>query len=292
MSLRNKLAVDRKLICLIGRPVKQSFSPLMHNLAFDLQNQNYAYLAFEVNPEELQSAVKGLAALGVRGFNITIPHKENVFPFLDSVSKEAEMIGAVNTVVIDNGKLIGYNTDVYGVITSLQPFKDKLKNSEACLLGAGGASRSAIYALITQMKPSKINLINRDKKRAELLAEYFSLKTGYNNFSVYALDPGANVPIIKNSKLLINTTPLGMYPNINETPMNLSGAFAPGQIVFDMVYNPIRTKFLKTAELADAQTINGLNMFVNQGAKAYELWTGTQMPVDKVFNALKIYLEN
>jgi shikimate dehydrogenase len=264
----------------------------MHNLAFDLQDQNYAYLAFEVNPEELQSAVKGLAALGARGFNITIPHKENVFPFLDSVSKEAEMIGAVNTVVIDNGKLIGYNTDVYGVISSIHPFKDKLKNAETCILGAGGASRSAVYALITQTKPSKINIINRDAKRAELLAEYFSMKTGYNNFSIHALEPSKNAPIIKNSRILINTTPVGMFPNVNDTPMSLSGAFAPEQIVFDMVYNPIRTKFLKTAELVGAQTINGLNMFVNQGAKAYELWTGTQMPVEKVFNALKIYLEN
>ncbi|HEX2984840.1 MAG TPA: shikimate dehydrogenase, partial [Ignavibacteriales bacterium] len=236
--------------------------------------------------------VKGLAALGARGFNITIPHKENVFPFLDSVSKEAEMIGAVNTVVIDNGKLIGYNTDVYGVISSIHPFKDKLKNAEACILGAGGASRSAVYALITQTKPSKINIINRDAKRAELLAEYFSMKTGYNNFSIHALEPSKNVPIIKNSRILINTTPVGMFPNVNDTPMSLSGAFAPEQIVFDMVYNPIRTKFLKTAELVGAQTINGLNMFVNQGAKAYELWTGTQMPVEKVFNALKIYLEN
>jgi len=288
----NKFNLDTKIIGLIGHPIKHTYSPLIHNMAFDLLGLNYIYLPFDIPLSNLKSAVKGMVALGIKGFNVTIPHKENIIPFLKNVSDEANIVGAVNTVVNENGFLSGYNTDVNGIIESLIPFKDEITGNEVSLIGAGGAARSVIYALIRHFKPNRINIINRTEQKAESLKEYFSSKMLYKNFKSYELFPPDLVSVLRDSKLIVNSTAIGMSPEIDDTPINLPQSFMKGQIVFDIVYNPVKTKFLQIAQSEGATTIDGLKMFVHQGAKAFELWTGKEMPVEKIFNGLKMYLES
>lgn len=286
----NKFNLDTKIIGLIGHPIRHTYSPLMHNISFELLGLNYIYLPFDLPLSSLKDAVKGMVALGIKGFNITIPHKENIIPFLKNVSEEASIVGAVNTVVNDNGVLNGFNTDVNGIIETLMPFKDEIFNEEVCIIGAGGAARSAIYALIRHFKPRHINIINRTEQKAESLKNYFKTKMHYNALKTYELIPPDLVDLFKNSKLIINTTSVGMLPNIDDTVINLPQAFVKGQIVFDIVYNPVKTKLLQIAKAEGATTINGLKMFVHQGAKSFELWTGLEMPVDKISKALQLHI--
>jgi shikimate dehydrogenase len=287
---QNKFNLDTKIIGLFGHPIRHSYSPFMHNITFELLSLNYIYLPFDVPITNFKDAVKGIVALGIKGFNVTIPHKENIIPFLKNVSEEASIIGAVNTVVNDNGVLSGFNTDVTGIIETLLPFKDEILNEEVSILGAGGAARSAIYALIRHFKPGRINIINRTEQKSESLKDYFKTRMHFNQLKSVQLFTPDLTDILKNSKLIINTTSVGMSPNVDDSVINELQAFTKDQIVFDIVYNPVKTKFLQTAQNSGAKTINGLKMFVHQGAKSFELWTGVQMPVDKIFRALQLHI--
>ena len=292
MNLMNKFTHNTKIIGILGHPIKHSYSPFMHNLAFDLSDLDYVYLPFDVPSESLKDAIKGLIALNIRGFNITLPHKERIAPFLNVISEEASIIGAVNTVVNENGKLHGYNTDVNGVYESLVPFKDEITNGNVTIIGAGGAARSVIYTIIRHFKCERINIINRTEQVAESMKEYFTAKMMYNGIKAYELFPPDLVPVLQDSKLIINTTSIGMFPEIDDSPTTIKESFHKDQIVFDIVYNPIKTKLLTLAESQGARIVNGLNMFVEQGAKSYELWTNQEMPKEKIYQALKSYLEN
>ncbi len=292
MNLMNKFTHNTKIIGIIGHPIKHSYSPFMHNMAFDLADLDYVYLPFDVPSESLKDAIKGLVALGIRGFNVTLPHKERITIYLSEISEEASIIGAVNTIVNENGKLHGYNTDVNGIVESLLPVKDEFANGKVTVIGAGGAARSVIYTLIRHFKCEQINIVNRTEQIAESMKEYFTAKMMYNSIKAYELFPPDLVPILQDSKLIINTTSIGMFPEVDDSPTTIKESFHKDQIVFDIVYNPIKTKLLKIAESQGAKTITGLKMFVEQGAKSYELWTNQQMPKDKVYQALKSYLEN
>jgi len=275
------------IIGVIGYPLKHSLSPLMHNTAFALNKMNYNYLSFEVPSSFLKDAVRGMVALNIKGFNITLPHKEKIGEHLNVLSEEATIIGAVNTVVNDAGQLTGYNTDVYGIIKSLEPYQKQLSGSIATVIGAGGAARSAIYALVTHFKVQRINIINRTFQRADSLKEYFTSRLLFDSIKAYELMPPDNLEIIRNSKLVINTTSVGMMPEVDDSPIPNSEPFVKDQIVFDMVYNPLKTKFLKLAQSKDAITVDGLLMFVQQGAKAFELWTGQKMRTKRIYTILK-----
>lgn len=275
------------IIGVIGYPIKHSLSPMMHNTAFALNKLNYNYIPFEVPGSFLKDAVRGMVALNIKGFNVTLPHKEKICEHLNNLSEEAIIIGAVNTVVNDAGQLYGYNTDVYGIIKSLEPYKKELSGSTATLIGAGGAARSAIYALITHFKVKRINIINRTFQRADSLKEYFSSRLLFNSIKAYELIPPDNVELIRNSKLVVNTTSVGMMPEIDDSPIPNAEPFMKDQIVFDMVYNPLKTKFLKFAHSKEAIIVDGLKMFVEQGAKSFELWTGEKMKTRRIYNLLK-----
>ncbi len=281
-----KINHNTKLIGVLGHPIKHSLSPLMQNLAFAQKKLNYIYVPFDIPQDRLEDAIKGMLALGIRGFNITIPHKEKIIQYLEDVSEEAGVIGAVNTVVNENGYLHGFNTDAYGVIKTLEPYKDKIAGANVSVIGAGGAARSVLFSLIRNFKVSSINLINRTVSRAEYLRDYFSAKMHFTNIQSYELMPPDIVDILRNSKLIVNTTSIGMYPNVDDTPTNFENSFYPGQIVFDVVYNPLKTKFLRIAESQGAEIVNGLLMFVEQGAKSFELWTSKEMDVDEVYKIL------
>jgi shikimate dehydrogenase len=287
---QNKFTHNTKIIGIIGHPIKQSLSPLMHNISFDISGMNYIYLPFDVPANYLKDAMKGMVALGIKGFNVTLPLKEKILPFLKDVSEEASIIGAVNTVVNEDGILRGYNTDVFGVVESLNPFKDELAGARVSVIGTGGAARSVIYALIRTFKVGQINIINRTEQKAESLKEYFSAKMIHNDFKAYSLFPSDLVDTFRDSKLIINTTPMGMFPDIDDSATTIKESFMTGQIVFDVVYNPVKTKLLKLAESQGATIVTGLKMFVEQGAKAFELWTGEPMDREKVYRTIESYL--
>lgn len=287
----NKFNHTTKIIGVFGHPIKHSYSPLMHNLSFELLDLDYIYLPFDVPLTNLKDALKGISALGIKGFNVTLPLKEKILPYLSEVSEEASVIGAVNTIVNENGLLYGFNTDVNGIVHSLINYKNELIGKEATVIGGGGAARSVIYTLIRNFKVSKINIINRTEQKAESLRDYFNAKMHFDKFQTYELIPPDLVNVFRRSKLIINSSSIGMFPEISDSPTSIEDSFGSDQIVFDVVYNPVKTKFLEIAESKGSTIISGLNMFVEQGARSFELWTGKQMPSDKIFSTLKSYLE-
>ncbi len=290
MNFENKINHNSNIVAVIGHPIKHSFSPLMHNISFDILKLDYLYLSFDVPSESLKDALKGMIALGIKGFNVTLPHKEKIVDFLNEVSEEASVIGAVNTVVNENGILHGYNTDVNGIVETLLPFKDEISGSEVTVIGAGGAARAALYSLIRHFKVEKINIVNRTEEKAEGLKEYFSSKMVFNSIKTYDLTPPDLINVFNRSKLIINTTSIGMSPEEDDTPTSIPKSFKKEQIVFDVVYNPLETKLLQIAKEQGAITLNGLRMFVEQGAKSFELWTEKEMPKDKIYKTLQSYL--
>ncbi|MFA8341353.1 MAG: shikimate dehydrogenase [Rhodothermaceae bacterium] len=285
--MHQRLNHNTKVIAVIGHPIKHSYSPLMQNKAFELKELDYVYLPFDVPGENLKAAIKGMVSLGVKGFNVTLPHKEKINEYLDEISEEASVIGAVNTVVNENGILHGYNTDVNGIIESLNPYKEEIVGQEVSIIGAGGASRSVIYALIRHFKVKRLNIINRTLQIAESLKDYFQTKMLFDNIKTYELVPPDLTRVFRKSKLIVNTTSMGMFPEVDDSATTISKSFKEGQIVFDVIYNPFKTKFLQIAEEQGATVLSGLKMFLEQGAKSFELWTGETMPREEIYEILK-----
>ena len=290
--MKNLTHVNTKLLGLIGHPIRHSYSPFIHNVAFEIKKLDYIYLPFDVTKSNLKSAIKGMTILGVKGFNVTIPHKENILDMLNTISEEASIIGAVNTVVNDHGELNGYNTDVYGVTETLAPYKKDISGSVISVIGAGGATRAVLYSLIRNYKPKKIYLINRNEQKAESLKNYFSEKIKFDSIETKELFPPDLVEMFQGSKLIINTTSVGMFPEVDDSVTDLGESFKKGQIVFDLVYNPIKTKFLQLAQQHGAEILDGLSMLIYQAAKSFELWTGEEMPQEQVRNSIKYYIED
>lgn len=263
-----------KLVGLFGHPVGHSQSPLMHNTAFVERKLDYRYLAFDVAPGELANAVQAIRALGMRGVNVTIPHKVAILPLLDEVDPLARQIGAVNTIVNEQGRLIGYNTDGSGYVRSLvEETHLALTEQRVTLLGAGGAARAVACAL-AQEGVKAIRILNRSREKAEQLAHLLRPVT-----DVQVVAPEAYQEAVESATLLINTTSVGMYPHTEEVPISTNWLHS-GLIVSDLIYNPLKTKLLAEAERAGAKTHSGLGMFVYQGALAFALWTGVEAPVE------------
>jgi len=290
--MRNTFHFDTQIIGIIGHPVKHSYSPFIHNVAIELKKIDYVYLPFDVPSSNLKNALRGMTALSIKGFNVTFPHKESVIQYMNSVSEEVSMIGSVNTIVNDQGRLIGHNTDAFGIQETLLPFKDDISGNQVCIIGAGGSSRAVIYTLIRHFKPKKLFIVNRNERRAENLKEYFSEKMKFSSIKTKELIPPAAFEVMRDSKLVINATPVGMHPNESDSITTSADVFSKGQIVFDLVYNPQNTLLLKTASKAGAKSINGLSMLVNQAAKSFELWTGINFPKEDVQKSLQLYLGN
>lgn len=288
--MKDTLHMNTMLIGLLGHPIKQTYSPFIYNMAFDINKLDFIYLPFDVPASNLRNAIKGIVALGMAGFNVTIPHKVNIMQMLNNVSEEAAAVGAVNTVVNNMGNLSGYNSDVHGVLKSLEKYKNVLSGQEITVIGAGGGARAVIYTLIRYFKPAKINLINRTEQKAEGLKTYFSEKMKFDDFKCYELFPPNLVEILNNSKLVVNATPVGMFPESDDAIISLEKSFNKEQIVFDLVYNPTRTKFTTLATKQGATIINGIPMLVNQASKSFELWTGESMPVESITRSLELYI--
>jgi shikimate dehydrogenase len=288
--MKDSFHLNTKIIGLLGHPIKQSYSPFIHNVTVELKKLDYIYLPFDVPAANLKNALKGMIALDIKGFNITIPHKENILQFMNDVSEEASIIGSVNTVVNDDGKLTGYNTDINGILESLNPYKDDILGREVSVIGAGGSARAVIYTLIRYFKPAVIHIVNRTEQRAEALKKYFSDKMKYDGIKTKELFPPDLVGIFSNSKLIINATPVGMFPDQDDIVTSLENSFIKDQIVFDLVYNPPQTKLLKLAASRGAIPISGLKMLVHQAAKSFELWTNEEMPFDEIYKSLQLFI--
>ena len=288
--MQNSFYSNTDVIGLIGYPIKQSFSPFIFNVAAELTGTRLIYLPFEVHSTTLKNAVIGSVALGLKGFNVTVPHKVKVVEYLNKVSEEANFIGSVNTVVIEDGKLIGYNTDVNGILESLLPYKTQIGENEVCIIGAGGSARALIYTLVRNFKPKKIYLVNRTEQHAETLRQHFKSKMKCDYIIPKELQQPDLISILNNCALIVNVTPVGMYPAIDDSVLTVADVFVKDQIVFDLVYNPVKTKFLQLAESKNAITVNGLNMLVQQASKSFTLWTGKAFPTEKVYKSLLLYV--
>ena len=288
--MKDSYFANSELIGLIGHPIRHSYSPFIQNFALDLMNLDYVYLPFDVPVENLKNAVSAVLALGMKGLNVTLPHKEKIIKHLDELSEEASIIGAVNTIVNDHGKLIGYNTDAFGIIETLNQFKDKITGSKVSIIGAGGSARAVIYTLLRHFKPDEINIINRTQQRADTLMNDFSVKMRYDCFHTFELFPPDNIEILSSSKLIVNTTTIGMYPDVEDTVTDLEESFNEDQIVFDLIYNPKKTRLLQLAESQGAKIVGGLKMLISQAAKSFELWTGMEMPSAEISKKLENYI--
>lgn len=272
-----KVTGKTKLCGVIGDPVEHTMSPLMHNAAFEKVGLDYLYVPFRVRKQGLGKAIEGMRALNIRGLNVTIPHKVAVIPFLDRLDPLTEKIGAVNTIVNDNGTLTGYNTDATGFLQALLERGVEPRGENVVVIGAGGASRAISFVLAE--REAHLVILNRLQEFdwAEELAGRLSDFFG-GRVEALELTEENLARVLEKADILVNATSLGMNPSIDESPVS-SHLLKSSLTVFDVVYNPIRTRLLEDAEQAGAQTISGLDMLVWQGAKAFEKWTGVEAPV-------------
>ncbi|MEK3882588.1 shikimate dehydrogenase [Paenibacillus sp. PL2-23] len=262
-----------ELYGVIGDPIRHSKSPIMMNRAFRETGINGVYMAFHITDDKLEHFVAGVRAMGIRGVNVTIPHKLRIMDLLDDIHESARIIGAVNTIVNDNGKLTGYNTDGIGYVRSLkEEASPQLAGKRITVIGAGGAARGIIYALL-QEGPERVRIVNRSAQRAEELAS--SLSSG--SFIIEASSNDRLQEWCGDADIIINTTSVGMFPNVDQSPV--PGEWLnPGAVVSDLIYNPLQTAFLHAAAARGCQTHGGLGMFIYQGAYAFEYWTGQPAP--------------
>lgn len=284
MGCINEITGHTKLTGLLGSPVAHSKSPLMHNESFRLLGLDYVYLCFDVKEDGLKTAFDGLKKINIAGFNCTMPDKTAICEFLDKLSPAAEMIGAVNTVVNDNGKFIGHNTDGIGYMQSVKDAGFDIIGDTMTLLGAGGAA-SSIFVQAALDGVKNINIFSiKDKfwEKAEKMVDMVNQNTNCNAV-LYELgnDDILNESISK-SKILTNATSVGMAPNIDNCIIKDFSVLNENLIVSDVIYNPMETKLLRLAKEKGCPTFNGLYMLLYQGAEAFKIWTGQDMPVEEI----------
>ncbi|AEC51236.1 shikimate 5-dehydrogenase [Pyrococcus sp. NA2] len=252
-----------KVYGLIGKPVRHSLSPIMHNALFEKYNINAVYLAFEVELGRLRDAIMGAKALGIMGLNVTMPHKVEVTKFLDELSDEAREIGSVNTIANEDGRLVGYNTDGIGARKALERVTE-VEGSKVLILGAGGAGRAIAYEL---SKVAEVVVLNRTLEKAKELEKFGVKGDSLEELPYY----------IEWADILINATSVGMGEERSIVPKNL---LRPSLVVMDIVYKPLLTRLLRDARSMGCVTVDGLWMLVYQGAESFKIWTGVEVDVE------------
>jgi shikimate dehydrogenase len=296
-----------QLIGLIGWPVSHSFSPAMHNAAAADLGLDFVYVAMPVHPDDVETAVRGLPALGFRGFNVTVPHKQAVMPFLDEIEAGAKAIGAVNTIVISKQysvnseqsptpnpqspipSLTGYNTDWSGFLADLEGMNVEVSSRSCLVLGAGGSARAVAYGLAQAGGQVQV-LARRVAQAQQLVAEIAPHIDGdgwLNAWPLAELETAVRATAnAATAPLIINTTPLGMSPNVETSVWPDDLAFPAGSFAYDLVYNPATTRFMQQAQAAGCQAANGLGMLLHQGAQAFAKFTGQEPDLDVMRKAL------
>lgn len=272
-----------KIVCIIGDPVAHSLSPAMHNAAFDASDLNWVYVAFRVDESSLAQAVEGLRALGAIGFNVTMPHKEAVAGLVDELDAEARIIGAVNTVQVRDGRLIGHNTDGAGLVCSLLvDLAFSVRGKNAVVFGAGGAARAIVVALASA-GCERLTVVNRTKDKADILVELIR-----ENFSACKADAFGSSEdysdVMRGADLVVNATSVGMHGG-RETPLDVN-LICERHIVYDIVYNPEITALLAAASAAGAAVMGGKRLLLYQGMASFEIWTGRSAPGPSMESAL------
>jgi shikimate dehydrogenase len=271
---------------IIGDPVEHSLSPLMHNAAFKKLGLNLVYVAFTVTSTELKDSVLGAKSLGLKGLNVTMPHKNAIINYLDEIDSSAKSIGAVNTILCNQGKLIGYNTDGTGAMIALHENGVDPQEKKLVLLGAGGAAKAIAYKATQDVE--ELVILNRTAEKAKKLAERLKglgAKVKGGTLTLDNLDEE-----LPTADILVNTTSVGMYPKIDSSPVP-SGLLHSDLSIMDIIYNPLETKLLKDAKSVGAKVISGLEMLLYQGAVAFEIWTDCPAPLDVMRKAALNELE-
>ena len=262
MGVLSEIDAHTGLFAVFGDPVGHSLSPAMHNCAFKATGQNGVYVALRVR--DIEAAVAAVRSLSIRGVSITVPHKTAVIPFLDHTDATARAIGAVNTIVNKDGQLYGYNTDAPAAVQALKDMVS-LAGRKAAILGAGGAARAVGFGLAAEKVP--IVVVNRTRSRGKDLAE--RLGAGFETIETFKPS---------DATILINTTPVGMWPHVDAVPIP-PDHLRPGMMVMDIIYNPFESRLLREAAAKGCPTLNGIPMFVYQGAMQFKLWTEREAPI-------------
>lgn len=280
-----------KLLGVIGHPVEHSLSPVMHNAALAKLGLDYVYLPFPIAPENLATAIAGFASIGIVGFSITIPHKQAILPLLSTISPIAQVIGAVNTVTRQGDTWVGTNTDVEGFIAPLQTtYHQDWSQKKAVILGNGGAARAVVAGCI-QLGLAEIHVVGRNWQKLQAFRQSWQNSPFADQFQIHEWTELPN--LLHQANLLVNTTPIGMYPHINDSPLSSQEiSYLPQEaIVYDLIYIPKPSKFLHLAETQGAIIIDGLEMLVQQGAAALKIWLQREtVPVTEMRQALQNHL--
>lgn len=262
---------------LIGYPVAHSRSPAMHRAAFAACGLAWTYELLPVPPDALAETLDKVRGATWRGVNVTVPHKQAVMPLLDAITPNAHLIGAVNTIVNEGGRLIGHNTDWRGFLAALREGGFEPQGCRVVLLGAGGAARAVLYALLESN--ATVTIANRNRDKAQQLAAEFGARFQRDIPVLSMGEEDALQNALAEATLLVNSTSVGMSPDIHATPLPPSVILPSHLTVYDLVYAPRETLLLKEAQEAGATAIDGLGMLVHQGAEAFRLWTGLEPPV-------------
>ena len=273
-----------RLAAVVANPIKHSISPFIHNSAFEATNTNGVYLAWEVDAAELAETVANIRRYQMYGINLSMPYKEQVIPYLDQLSEEACLIGAVNTVVNREGTLIGYNTDGKGFFKSLPSFK--ISKKRLVLLGAGGAAKAILaQAILDGVSQISVFVRSSSMEKTRPYLEKIQNATGFR-VDLFALEDVQDLQdSITQADLLVNATSVGMDGSSQPIPTSI--VLPEKLLVADVIYQPFETQFLKWARKQGNQSINGLGMLLYQAAEAFELWAGKEMPTDQIWELLK-----
>lgn len=272
---------NTKLYGIFGNPVRHSLSPLMHNRAFELAGINAAYVAFE--PLSIEEAVSSMKAIAIAGASITIPFKIDVIPFLDDIDPLAEKIGSVNTLLNNNGKITGFNTDGHGAVTALKKQGSIIQNEKVLIIGNGGSARAIAYTLLDEN--AHVTIAGRDINRITSLADDL-LK--FNSSVEVSLLAQLDQEAVSQFDIIINTTPIGMHPHEEAIPLD-TALLQSDCTVFDIIYAPHDTRFLTEASKMKCKTVYGIDMLLYQGVRQFEIWTGAEAPVSAMRDVLIQY---
>ena len=272
-----------ELVGAFGCPIDENPTGVMEEAAFAAKGLNYRYLTIKVNKGDLEPAVQAVRAFNMRGVNCTIPHKVEVLKYLHELSEAAEIIGAVNTIINNDGKLFGENTDGKGFITALKDAGVSVAGKNITVLGAGGASR-AISVECALAGAKKLTIANIDKETGEELVKLINERTQADAEFILWDHP---VEVPADTDIFVNATSVGLFPNVNEKPDVNYDTVTSNMVVSDVIFNDPHTLFLQEAEKRGAKTVNGLGMLVNQGAVNFTLWTGVEAPIDVMTQTLK-----
>ncbi len=267
---------------LIGYPVKHTLSPVVHNACFSWLNIDAIYLPFEVRPENLEKALQALTALSISGVNVTIPYKESCMKYLDEIDYDAELIGAVNIINVENNRLIGFNTDGRGFINSLKELEVLIKSKRIFIMGAGGAAKAIGFCLVREGAES-LRVYDIDKERAVKFVE--AIKKRFEAVNIHTCLKEELSKQIEKSDILINATPVGLKDT--DSLIVEPDWFSRETIVLDLIYNPTQTKLIKVCKEKGIKAYNGSGMLIHQGALSFKIWTGKDAPIDVMREALQ-----